>query len=82
MPFKSTSNIKAAYVDNAVKSQNVEETFEDLLNENVIKTNDAEKSSEPIEVIKVRLAGWRLCGYERKLRKLFELKKPHRRRYE
>ena len=35
-----------------VKSENDEETLEDVVNENVIKTKDIEKSSEPVEVEK------------------------------
>ena len=39
-------NNKTENVENAVKSENVEETFQDVV-ENLITTKDVEKSSEP-----------------------------------
>ena len=47
-------------VENTFKYEYVEEPIEDLVHENVIKTKDVEKSSEPIEedkVKEVRLVG-------------------------
>ena len=41
---------KAENVENAVKSENVEETLEAVLNENLITTKDVEKSSEQVDL--------------------------------
>ena len=47
-------NNKAEDGESEVKTENVEETLEDVVNVLVIKTMDVEKSSEPIEVDKVK----------------------------